>query len=53
MSNYARLIDEYLVGPEQLRQVVAGMTDEQFDAAPIPGKWSTRQVETKPGLWPN
>lgn len=44
MSNYASLIDQYLAGPEQLRQAVAGMTDEQFDAAPIPGKWSTRQV---------
>jgi hypothetical protein len=44
MSKYASLIDQYLAGPEQLRQVIARMTDEQINAAPIPGKWSTRQV---------
>ena len=38
------LIDEYADGPRQLREVLAGMTTEQIDAAPIPGKWSTRQV---------
>jgi hypothetical protein len=40
----ANLIDEYLAGPRQLRQAIAGMTAQQIDAAPIPGKWSTRQV---------
>lgn len=44
MSKYASLIDEHAAGPERLRQVVAGMSNEQLDAAPIPGKWSTRQV---------
>lgn len=39
-----RLIDEYAAGPQQLRDAVAGMTAEQIDAAPVPGKWSTRQV---------
>lgn len=39
-----QLIQEYLAGPPLLRQAVAGMTDEQLDAAPIAGKWSTRQV---------
>ncbi|MEZ6131231.1 MAG: DinB family protein [Planctomycetaceae bacterium] len=39
-----KLIFEYMAGPELLRQVVAGMTEEELDAKPIPGTWSTRQV---------
>jgi len=42
--DYAQLIDEYLAGPQTLRAAVAGMTAEQLDARPIPGKWSTKQV---------
>jgi uncharacterized damage-inducible protein DinB len=42
--SYATLIDEYLNGPKLLRETIAGMTAEQIDAAPVPGKWSTRQV---------
>ena len=42
--DYAQLIDDYLAGPQTLRAAVAGMTPEQLDARPIPGKWSTRQV---------
>jgi hypothetical protein len=42
--DYASLITDYLAGPEMLRQAVAGMTQEQLDARPIPGKWSTREV---------
>lgn len=38
------LLAAYAAGPEQLSQAVAGMTPQQIDAAPIPGKWSTRQV---------
>lgn len=38
------LIDEYLAGPKKLRDAIAGMTEKQLDATPIPGKWSTRQV---------
>ena len=38
------LIEKYLDGPRQLRAAIAGMTDEQINAAPVPGKWSTRQV---------
>jgi uncharacterized damage-inducible protein DinB len=38
------LIDEYAAGPQQLRDAINGMTPEQIDSAPIPGKWSTRQV---------
>ena len=40
----AALIDEYLAGPQKLRDAIDGMTDDQIDASPIPGKWSTRQV---------
>lgn len=40
----ASLIAAYLSGPRQLRAAIEGMTPEQLDAAPIPGKWSTRQV---------
>lgn len=42
--NHLQLIDEYAAGPACLRNAVAGMTGAQWDAAPIPGKWSTRQV---------
>lgn len=44
MTQYADLIDQYLAGPQTLRQAVAEMANGQLDAAPIPGKWSTRQV---------
>jgi uncharacterized damage-inducible protein DinB len=37
-------IDAYLAGPKQLRQAVAGMTREQLQARPVPGKWSTLEV---------
>jgi hypothetical protein len=39
-----KLINDYVAGADQLRQAVKGMTGEQLDAAPIAGKWSTRQV---------
>ena len=38
------LIDEYAAGSRKLRDAIAGMTPEQIDGAPVPGKWSTRQV---------
>lgn len=41
---YDQLINDYVAGADQLRQSVAGMTDEQLDATPVAGKWSTRQV---------
>lgn len=40
----SELIDEYADGPQVLRDAIAGMAPEQVDAAPIPGKWSTRQI---------
>jgi len=38
------LIDEYLQGPKLLRDALRGMSPAQIDAAPVPGKWSTRQI---------
>ena len=38
------LIDEYAAGAQKLRDAIAGMASEQIDAAPVPGKWSTRQI---------
>lgn len=39
-----QLLNDYRNGPLVLRSVLSGMTPEQVDAAPVPGKWSTRQV---------
>lgn len=39
-----QIIENYSQGPQVLRQAIAGMTPEQIDATPVPGKWSTRQV---------
>ena len=39
-----KLIAEYLEGPRTLRETVAGMSERELDASPIPGQWSTRQV---------
>jgi len=41
---YDGLINDYLAGPQALRQALAGMTPLELDARPIPGKWSTREV---------
>lgn len=42
--DWNELVEAYLAGPAALRTAVAGMSPEQIDAAPVPGKWSTRQV---------
>ena len=39
-----KLLADYEHGPLLLRPLLSGMTAEQIDAAPVPGKWSTRQV---------
>ena len=44
MSAFDDLIAQYAAGPEQLRQAVAGMTQEQVLAKPVPGKWSTQEL---------
>src|SRR3954454_21858819 len=41
---YQALIDQYLAGPDLVGQAIQAMSDEQLDAKPIAGKWSTRQV---------
>ena len=38
------LIDDYLAGPELVRNAIAGMTAEQLTARPIAGKWLTLEV---------
>jgi uncharacterized damage-inducible protein DinB len=38
------LIENYLAGIQTVRQAVAGMSQEQLAARPIPGKWSTQEV---------
>jgi uncharacterized damage-inducible protein DinB len=42
--HHTDLIDQYLSGADAVRAAIAGMSDEQFNARPIAGKWSTRQV---------
>lgn len=37
-------IESYRSGPDILREAITGMSNLQFDAKPIPGKWSTRFV---------
>lgn len=39
-----KLLNDYRHGPVLIRAALSGMTPEQIDAAPVPGKWSTRQV---------
>src|SRR6187399_1443782 len=42
--HYQTLIDQYVAGPEILGRAIQAMNEEQLDARPIAGKWSTRQV---------
>lgn len=44
MVEIETLLKNYAAGPALLRQSFAGLTDDQFDATPIEGKWSIRQV---------
>ncbi len=43
MDHHA-LIDQYLAGPRKLRDALAGLTAEQRNAHPVPGKWSIKEV---------
>jgi hypothetical protein len=38
------LIERYASGPKSLRQVVAGLNQQQLLARPIPRRWSTMEV---------
>lgn len=42
--HHQELIDRYVAGTDLIQQAVQGMSEEQLNATPIPGKWSTRQV---------
>jgi uncharacterized damage-inducible protein DinB len=42
--NHHDLIEQYLAGPGLVERAVQKMSGDQLDAAPIAGKWSTRQV---------
>ena len=44
MMPHNQLIEAYSSGPAQLRHAIAGMSDDQLNAAPIPDKWTTRQT---------
>lgn len=44
MATLSTLIEQYLEGPKQLREAVAGMSREQAKARPIAGKWSTLEA---------
>jgi hypothetical protein len=38
------LIDQYDTGAQKLQQAIAGLTEADLHAKPVPGKWSTHQV---------
>jgi uncharacterized damage-inducible protein DinB len=42
--HYQELIDRYLAGPDLVHSAVQRMNEEQLNAKPVAGKWSTRQV---------
>lgn len=42
--NIETLLENYLEGPQLLREAVAGLSDVQLDAHPIPETWSVREV---------
>jgi hypothetical protein len=44
MPTISKLIDDYLAGPQTLRQAVVGMTREQLRERPVRGQWSTLEV---------
>ena len=44
MTPTADLIADYLAGPGTIRGAIAGMSPEQLDERPDPGRWSTREV---------
>jgi uncharacterized damage-inducible protein DinB len=43
-SSFTQQINAYLDGPAQLRRAVAGLSPQQLQARPVPGKWSTLEV---------
>ena len=44
MPSPTELAEQYLAGAANLRKAVQGMSREQLQARPVPGKWSTLEV---------
>lgn len=44
MSTINELIENYLAGPKLLKDAIAGMTEAQLRARPVPGRWSSAEV---------
>jgi hypothetical protein len=44
VATLPEMIESYLAGPKALRQAVRGLSREQLQARPVPGKWSTLEV---------
>lgn len=43
-QDHTTLVNRYAAGPKLLREAAAGLTAAQYDAVPIPGTWSIRQI---------
>jgi hypothetical protein len=43
-AKISELISAYERGPAELKDAVAGMTEKELHARPVPGKWSTHEV---------
>ena len=39
-----KVLEQYANGSTELSSALSGLSDEQLDAIPVPGKWSIRQV---------
>jgi uncharacterized damage-inducible protein DinB len=44
MADFTELINNYVAGPQLLRQAVSDLSHEQLLARPVAGKWSTLEV---------
>lgn len=41
---FAELVKRYIAGANQLAEAIAGLTDADLDAHPVPDTWSIRQI---------
>lgn len=41
---WEQLLKDYQAGPKAIKDAIAGMSKEQLQARPVPGKWSTHEV---------
>jgi uncharacterized damage-inducible protein DinB len=44
MADHTELINTYVAGPQLLRHVVSGLSQEHLRARPVAGKWSALEV---------